>query len=74
MGTEKLNNKLSQDDKPITLTVSEVSRMLNISRGSAYEAIQQGQIPHIRIGRRILIPRKAFERLLESCRQDMPRY
>ena len=57
--------QLSQ--KKVTLRVTEVAKILGISRGSAYEAIQQGQIPHIRIGRRILVPRKAFERLLDNC-------
>lgn len=52
------------DDKSLTLTVSEVSRLLNLSRGSTYEAIRRGEIPHIRIGRRILISKKAFDRFL----------
>jgi excisionase family DNA binding protein len=58
----------------VTLRVEEVAKILGISRGSAYDAIQQGQIPHIRIGRRILIPKKAFERLLDSCSQNLSRY
>lgn len=50
----------------VTLRVTEVARMLGISRGSAYEAIQRGEIPHIRIGRRVLVSKKALDRFLDG--------
>ena len=50
----------------LTLTPKEACRLLGLSRGLMYEAIRTGQIPSIRIGRRILIPRAALERLLEN--------
>ena len=52
--------------EPVTLRVEEVARMLGISRGSAYEAIQRGEIPHIRIGRRVLVSKKALDRFLDG--------
>jgi excisionase family DNA binding protein len=42
---------------PLTLTVEQSAEALGISRGSAYEGIRTGEIPHVRIGRRILVPR-----------------
>jgi excisionase family DNA binding protein len=45
-------------------TLTEVAALLRISRGSAYEAAKKNQIPTIRIGRRILVPSEAFEKLL----------
>ncbi|MHB8448847.1 MAG: helix-turn-helix domain-containing protein [Mycobacteriales bacterium] len=33
-----------------------------MSRAFAYEAVNRGEIPHIRIGKRILIPRSARDR------------
>lgn len=48
----------------LTLTVEEAATLLGISRASAYEAVRQGEIPAIRIGRRILVPKAALERLL----------
>jgi excisionase family DNA binding protein len=45
-------------------TLTEVAAALRISRGSAYEAAKRGEIPTIRIGRRILVPDGAFEKLL----------
>lgn len=56
-----------------TLTVSEAARELGISRNSAYEAVRRGQIPSIRIGRRLLVPRSALERLLSAGLPAEPR-
>jgi excisionase family DNA binding protein len=50
----------------LTLTVEEAAAMLGISRAFAYEAVNRGEIPHIRIGRRILVPRSALDRLLDT--------
>jgi excisionase family DNA binding protein len=49
-----------------TLTVEEVADVLGISRGSAYEAIRRREIPSIRVGRRILVPLPALERMLNA--------
>jgi excisionase family DNA binding protein len=51
-------------DERQTLTVEEAARVLGIARGSAYEAARVGHLPTIRIGRRLLVPRAALERLL----------
>ncbi len=52
----------------LALSVEEARHMLGLSRSLMYEAIRNGQIPSIRIRRRILIPRVALQRLLESCK------
>jgi excisionase family DNA binding protein len=49
-----------------TITVEEAGRELGISRNGAYEAAARGEIPTIRIGRRLLVPKAAFDRLLEQ--------
>jgi excisionase family DNA binding protein len=46
------------------ITVSEAASILGISRGSAYEAAKRNEIPTIRIGRRLLVPLAALERML----------
>ena len=48
----------------LTLTVEEASALLGISRAFAYEAVRRGEIPSIRIGRRVLVPKIALERLV----------
>ena len=48
------------------MTVEEAAVILRISRNGAYEAVKRGEIPSIRIGRRILVPRIAFEKMLNG--------
>jgi excisionase family DNA binding protein len=40
--------------------------MLGISRGLAYELARSGQIPVLRLGKRLLVPNIALERLLSQ--------
>ena len=51
----------------LTLTVEEAAQALGISRASAYEAVRVGEIPSIRIGKRVLVPKSALERMLEHA-------
>lgn len=55
---------MSTSRSPETLTVEEAAAVLGISRGLAYEGVREGTIPSLRIGRRLLVPRKALDRLL----------
>jgi excisionase family DNA binding protein len=47
-----------------TLSVVEAAEILGISRSSAFHAASKGELPVIRIGKRLLIPRAALERML----------
>ena len=58
--------KQSQPSERLTYTVEEAAQLLGISRNSAYEAVRRGELPTIRLGRRILIPRSRLEDLLAS--------
>ena len=49
------------EEERLVLTVDEIAARLEISRGLAYEAVRRGEIPSIRVGGRILIPRARFE-------------
>jgi excisionase family DNA binding protein len=51
----------------LTLTVEEAASALGISRASAYEAVRVGEIPSVRIGRRILVPQSALQRMLDAA-------
>jgi excisionase family DNA binding protein len=51
-------------DMPDAMNVQQVGQVLGISTNGTYEAIRRGEIPSTRIGRRIIIPRAAIERLL----------
>jgi len=54
------------DEEKLTLTVKEASRVLGISRGLAYSMVKNGEIPSVRFGKRVLVPRRALERVLEK--------
>jgi excisionase family DNA binding protein len=49
-----------------TYTVQEAARLLGISRGLAYELVKQGRLPVVRLGKRLVVPRAALQRLLEE--------
>lgn len=53
-------NKVGSEDAAV-LTVAEAAGVLRISRNLAYDLIAQGRLPHVRLGRRILIPRHGLE-------------
>jgi excisionase family DNA binding protein len=56
--------RVSSTNDRLVLTVDEVAYLLNISRGLAYELVARGELPAIRLGRRIVIPSVAMEELL----------
>ena len=51
-----------------TLTVSEAAERLGIHRLTAYSAIRRGGFPVdvIKVGRRLVVPRVALDRLLNG--------
>jgi excisionase family DNA binding protein len=55
------------EDK-LTLSVEEAAKVLGIGRNLCYDRVKTGEIPAIRIGRRLLVPRRALEKLLEEGR------
>ena len=50
----------------IILSVTETAYLLGLSRNATYQGVQSGAIPSIRVGKRILIPKAALERMLEG--------
>lgn len=54
------------DTNRLTYTLQEAAQLLGVGRSAAYEAAKQGQIPVIRVGRRLLVPKVALDRLLKS--------
>jgi excisionase family DNA binding protein len=50
----------------LTLTVEEAGQMLGVSRSYAYELVRQGALPCMRLGRRIVIPVRALDALIDQ--------
>ena len=57
------SNGRSHTDLPgerLVLTVAEAGALLGVSRAFAYELVARGELPVIRLGRRILVPKAAL--------------
>ena len=52
-------------EKRLCITVPEAAEMLGISRNFAYGLVKQKQLPVLKFGKRLLIPRVALEKMLE---------
>jgi excisionase family DNA binding protein len=50
----------------LTLTVEEAARALGIGRSLAYELARRGELPTLRLGRRLLVSKAALDRMLSS--------
>jgi excisionase family DNA binding protein len=44
----------------LVVSVTEAAELLGISRGLAYELARAGQLPSLRLGRRLVVPRAAL--------------
>lgn len=53
-------------DERLVLNAGEAAEMLGISRALVYELCARGEIPHLRLGRRVVIPRRALIALINS--------
>jgi excisionase family DNA binding protein len=54
------------DNDRLVFTVAEAAYLINVSRAFAYELVARGELPSIRLGRRIVIPRIGLQKLLDS--------
>ncbi len=58
-------SRLDPSVKPV-LTVEEVADLLHIGRSTAYKAVRRGQLPSVRIGRRVLVPTSGLLQFLQD--------
>lgn len=57
-----------KEPAPATTTIVDAAKRLGIGRNQAYEAAHRGEIPVIKIGKRLLVPTGALDRLLSGER------
>jgi len=53
-------------DEAMTLSVEHAARLIGISRTTAYRMVQSGDLPALRVGRRVLILKKPLMEMLEA--------
>ena len=51
----------------LTVSVEDAGKMLGIGRVSAYKAVRAGEIPVIKLGKRLLVPLTAINRMLDGA-------
>jgi excisionase family DNA binding protein len=54
--------------QPLVYRVEEVAELLGCGRSTVYDAIHRGEIPALRLGRRVLVSKVALEELLNASR------
>ncbi|HWI52957.1 MAG TPA: helix-turn-helix domain-containing protein [Symbiobacteriaceae bacterium] len=57
-------------DTQKTIDVKEAAQILGVSNATAYRAASRGELPSIRLGRRLLVLREPFEQLLAGKTQN----
>jgi len=56
----------------LTISVERAGELLGISRASAYAAVNQGRIPCLRFGRKVVVPRQAIDRMISEAGAVQP--
>jgi excisionase family DNA binding protein len=51
-------------------TTAEVSQLLGIGLNKVYELLNQNILPHVKVGRKYLIPKQGLEKWLSSSIGD----
>lgn len=50
----------------LTVSVNEAAKICGLSRNAAFAAVNRGEIPSIRIGKRILVPKAKLLALING--------
>jgi excisionase family DNA binding protein len=61
----------NNDIQPLTVTVEQAAKLLGIGRSTAYELVHTGDIPSLRLGRRIVVPTSGLTELLTAARASL---
>jgi excisionase family DNA binding protein len=55
-----------KDTERAVLTVPEAGQILGLGRNASYEAARRGDIPTIKLGKLLRVPKRALDRMLEA--------
>lgn len=58
--------------EPAVLTIEEAAKLLRVGRSAAYAAARAGELPVIRVGRSLRVPRHRLEAMLGPINGDGP--
>lgn len=66
MSKQEARRRGVTDAEPLALNVAETARLLGISAGYAYRMVREGLLPAYHLGGRVLIPRAALLKMMET--------
>lgn len=69
-----IKKPMSLDELPDFCSLEEFSEVFRVSRSTAYRMAAQGNIPCLRIGRRVIVSKEHLRRWIDrsiSCEKDM---
>jgi hypothetical protein len=55
-----------KEEQRLVYEVPEAGAMLGLSRNASYDAAKRGDIPTIKIGKLLRVPKLAFQRMLDA--------
>ncbi len=55
---------ITPPDTPLLVAVPDAARLLGIGTTLAWDLVRAGDIPSVKLGRRVLVPRAGLERLV----------
>lgn len=58
--------------EPLVLSVREAGALLGLGRGASYAAAKRRELPTLRIGRRIVVPKAALDAMLARVTPGRP--
>ena len=61
------SEKVASDDTSSRMSIPEIAKRLSVGRIAVYTMLEQGIIPAIRLGRRWIVTRHAFENWERTC-------
>jgi len=69
-GHKRSANSAESNPDRLVYTVPEAGKLLGLGRNAAYEAAKRGEIPTLRIGRLLLVPKAPLHRLVGLAGAD----
>jgi len=57
----------TNEDQRLVYEVPEAGAMLGLTRNASYDAAKRGDIPTIRFGKLLRVPKAAFHRMLQGA-------
>lgn len=64
---QEFANKITRNEnEPLVYTVKEAAKVLKISPNKAYELARNDEIPNVKIGGRVMVPRKKLEEFINA--------